>query len=137
MSGSVRLGFGIAALFAVGVFVVWVFGNHDSWFVRAARSNAARCLTQTSCTRVDARGAIETAAPLPLPKASRCAKPENWHDRKAAGMVRITITCSDGRSYLYHMGKIARAEAGAEQWAACAEPDCAAEIRVLNRGIWP
>lgn len=129
MNSSVRLGFGIAALFAAGVIVVALFGNHQSWFVRAARDNAVRCLTVSPCPRLDAYGTVVMNAPPPLTAANRCAKPQAWAEVKAAsnGPTRIVVTCIDRQAYLYHMGKLAGRNAGNEQWAACKEADCRVE----------
>jgi hypothetical protein len=134
MHGSVRLGFGIAALLAAGVFVVKVFGNHESWFVRAAQSNAVRCLTQSSCPRLDMTGAAVTVRP-PLTKDSRCAKPKAWAEMKALsnGQTKVVVLCVDGNQpYLYHMGRLSGGEAGAEQWMACRTAGCSAEIPLLK-----
>ncbi len=138
MNNSVRLGFGIAALFAVGVFVVSVFGNHQSWFVRAAQANAVQCMTASSCPRIDAKGAITNARP-PLSPTSPCAKPHAWTEVKAVsnGQTRLVLTCTDGRAFLYHMGRLAGPVGGTEQWMACAEPQCGGEITVLAKAMLP
>ena len=135
MKASFSFGFGIAALFAAGVFVVSVFGNHEYWFVRAARENAVRCLTGASCPRLDNTGAIVTMKP-PLNKDSRCAKPGAWAEVKAAsnGQTRIVILCADGvQPYLYHMGRLNGGGASQEQWLACRTADCSAEIDLLRQ----
>jgi hypothetical protein len=135
MQNSIRLGFGIAALFAAGVFVVSVFGNHDSWFVRAAKDNAVRCLTASVCPRLDTTGAVVTTRP-PLANDSRCAKPKGWAEVKAAsnGQTKIVVICADGnQSYLYHMGRLTGSDAGAEQWLACRTSGCSAEIALLKQ----
>jgi len=132
---SVGLLVGIAALFAVGVVAVALFGDHQSWFVRAAQGNAARCLTASPCVRIDAHGAIVKNAPPPLPKDSRCAKPKAWAELKAVsnGQTKIVVLCVDGNQpYLYHMGRLSGGEAGAEQWLACRTAGCSAEIALLK-----
>jgi hypothetical protein len=135
MHGSIRLGFGIAALLAAGVFVVKVFGNHESWFVRAAQANAVRCLTEASCPRLDNTGAAVTVR-APLTRDSRCAKTNGWAEVKAVsnGQTRIVLLCVDGNQpYLYHMGRLSGGDAGAEQWLACRTAGCSAEIPLLKR----
>ena len=134
MRGSVGVGFGIAALFAAGVVVVALFGNHQSWFVRAAEENAVRCLTASPCPRIDVAGKVVMNAPPPLTAASACAKPNAWQEVKAIsnGPTKIVLTCTDGKAYLYHMGKLAGRAAGGEQWAACAEATCAGEIGLFR-----
>jgi len=129
MRGSVGVGFGIAALFATGVVAVTLFGDHQSWFVRAAQGNAARCLTASPCPRLEAAGKVVMNAPPPLSAASPCAKPGAWDEVKAVsnGQTRIVLTCIDGKAYLYHMGRLAGREAGREQWAKCADATCRAE----------
>lgn len=125
MQGTVRVGFGIAALFAAGVIVVAMFGNHQSWFVRAAQANAVRCLTEAPCARIESGGV--KAAPAPLAAASPCAKPENWQPVDSVG--KIVVICRDGtKAYLYHLGKLRGEAGGNEQWMACAEPTCQHEI---------
>ncbi len=133
MQASTRLGFGIAALFAAGVFVVYLFGDHSSWFTRAAQGNAVRCMTEQACPRLTLQGPIVTSATPPLTTSSRCAKAQNWHEVKGVpnALTRLTVTCSDGDTYLYHMGKLANPAAANEQWMVCAEPDCKAETRLL------
>ncbi|GAA0556635.1 hypothetical protein [Rhizomicrobium electricum] len=135
MHGSVRLGFGIAALLAAGVFVVKVFGNHESWFVRAAQANAVRCLTQSSCPRLDNTGAAVDVRP-PLAKDSRCAKTKAWAEVKAVsnGQTKIVLLCTEGNQpYLYHMGRLSGGEAGSEQWLACRTAGCSAELTLLKQ----
>jgi hypothetical protein len=132
MTRSAGLGFGIAALFAAGVVAVSVFGRHDSWFARAAADNAARCLTAVSCPMIDGNGAVAKAPP-PLTAASACAQARAWHD-VPVGPGRIIIRCADrGRSYLYHMGRLTGSGAGVEQWTACGDSGCAAEITYLKQ----
>jgi len=77
MRSSRRLGMGIAALFAVGVLGIGLFGGHsESYFVRAAQESAVRCLTgQAPCLRLDGTTARKAAAPLTA--ASACAS-EPW-----------------------------------------------------------
>jgi hypothetical protein len=135
MGGSVRLGFGIAALFAAGVVAVSVFGNHDSWFLRAAKDNAVRCLTASACPRLDTTGEVALTAHPPLTKDSRCAKPKGWAEVKAAsnGQTKIVVLCTDGsQAYLYHMGRLTGGEAGQEQWLACRTAGCPAELALLK-----
>lgn len=128
MTGSTRLGFGIAALFAVGVFAVYLFGDHSNWFTRAAQGNAVRCLTQSACPRLTLEGPIVTSATPPLTAASRCAQAGNWHEMEGG---HLTVSCTDGVTYLYHMGKSANPAAGEEQWMACETPDCRAEMHMM------
>jgi hypothetical protein len=129
MRGTVRVGFGIAVLFAAGVIVVAMFGNHDSWFVRAAGANAVHCLTEAPCARIDAGGTIVNAAPPPLTAASRCAKRSAWEEVPRLGIGKIVVICRDGgRAYLYHLGKLRRDVGGNEQWMACADPACTREL---------
>jgi hypothetical protein len=133
MNGSIRLGFGIAVLFAAGVFAVSIFGKHDDWFLRAARANAVRCLTKMPCTRIDAKGATVNDAPPPLSPASACAKPENWQDAKAVtgGKPVFAVICRDGgKTYLYHLGRFEGG--GEEQWLVCATPGCVRETARLT-----
>ena len=130
MRGSVRLGMGIAALFAVGVLGIGLFGG-QSYFVRAAQERAVRCLTGSACPRLDAKG-----EPEPLTATSPCAKPNAWKEVRAVsnGQSGIVVTCSDrGKAYLYHMGKLARPDAGNEQWVVCDGSECSAEIRLFAR----
>ena len=136
MRGSVRLGMGIAALFAAGVLVVRLFGGHtESYFVRAAQENAVRCLTgHAPCLRLD--DAAVRKVPPPLTAASACANPNAWKEVRAVsnGQSQIMVSCTEGaRTFFYHMGRLARAEAGNEQWAACDGADCSAEIRLFAR----
>ena len=131
MTASARLGFGIAALFAAGVVVVAVFGRHDSWFARAASANAVRCLAETPCPMIDANGSVTTAAP-PLKRESVCASVGGWHD-VPLGTGRVAVTCTDTKTYLYHMGRLNGPDAGAEQWTTCGDSTCAAEIAYLKQ----
>ncbi len=135
MRGSIGVGFGIAALFAAGVVAVALFGDHQSWFVRAAKANAARCLTVSPCSRLVANGKVMTKAPPPLIAASPCAKPVAWTEVTAisSGPTKIVLTCSDGAAYLYHMGTLAGREAGGEQWIACKDASCRAEAAWFGR----
>lgn len=132
MTNSVRLGFGIAALFAAGVFAVSLFGHHDDWFLRAARDGAVRCLTKSPCVRIDSGGVVVPSAPPPLAAASRCARPGNWRVVEGDTPLKLLVTCTDGKTYLYHMGKIADPKAGAEQWMACAGTGCVREIALVK-----
>lgn len=134
MTGSTRLGVGIAALFAAGVFAVYLFDDHSSWFTRAAQDNAVRCLTQSACPRLTLEGPIVTSAAPPLTGASRCAKPESWHEmaRASGAQKQFVVACTDGTTYLYHMGSVRNSAAGNEQWMACEAPDCKAELRALE-----
>jgi hypothetical protein len=116
------------------VFVVEVFVNHESWFVRAAQGNAVRCLTVSSCPRLDMTGAVATVRP-PLTKDSRCAKTKAWADVKALsnGQTKVVLLCADrDQVYLYHMGRLSGGETGAEQWLACRTAGCSAEIPLLK-----
>ena len=135
MRGSVRLGMGIAALFAIGVLGIGLFGGHsESYFVRAAQESAVRCLTGSACPRLDAKGVA--IAPAPLTAASPCAKPNAWKEVRAVsnGQTQIMVSCTEGaRTFFYHMGKLARADAGAEQWAVCEGSECSAEIKLFAR----
>jgi hypothetical protein len=130
------MGLGIAAVFAVGVLSLQLFGGHtESYFVRAAQESAVRCLTgQAPCLRLD--GAAVRKAPAPLTAASACAKPTAWKDVRAVsnGQSQIMVSCTEGaRTFFYHMGRLARAEAGNEQWAACDGADCSTEVKWFGR----
>lgn len=134
MQASTRLGFGIAVLFAAGVLAFSFFGTrHESWFVRAAQDNAVRCLTTATCTALSAQGAITAKARPPLTSASTCAKRENWQQLKAVsnGQTRIVLTCTDGSTWLYHMGTLSGRNAGNEQWMRCGEATCGAEAKLF------
>ncbi len=136
MQGSVRLGFWIAAVIAAVVLAFSFFGTrHESWFVRAAQQNAVRCLTQSPCPQLTAKGVLVAEARPPLDAASVCARRENWQQLKSAsdGQTRIVLTCTDGAAYLYHMGSLAGRKGGAEQWMRCARPSCEAEGNVILR----
>lgn len=137
MRDTLALGFGIAVLFAAGVFAVSVFGRHDDWFLRAARANAVHCLTKGPCTRIDRKGAILKDVPPPLSPASACAKPENWSDAKAAqGKPLFAVVCRDGgKTYLYHLGRFGGG--GDEQWMVCATATCGKEVSDLIKRIGP
>jgi len=136
MRSSVRLGMGIAAVFAAGVLGVRLFGGHnESYFVRAAQESAVRCLTgQAPCLRLD--GATARKADAPLTAASACARPNGWKEVRAVsnGQSQIMISCTEGaRTFFYHMGRLARTEAGNEQWAVCDGADCSAEVKWFGR----
>lgn len=132
MQGPARFGFGIAALFAAGVAAVYLFGDHESWFVRAARDNAVRCLTQSPCAEVIDANIVRFAVKPPLGAGSLCAKGENWKPLGKAPGGPILLSCTDGRAYLYHMGKLTGREAGNEQWTVCGEASCKAEAKLFS-----
>ncbi len=134
MQGSVRTGFIIAALVAAGFLAFSVFGTrHESWFVRAAQQNAVRCLTQSPCPRFTAQGSVLPKAP-PLASGSPCAQRAAWRQLKSDsnGQTSIVLTCTDGSTYLYHMGVLAGRKAGNEQWMRCSGAVCAAEVAQLQ-----
>ena len=134
MSNSIRLGFMIAALFAAAVLGYSFFGTrHESWFVRAAQGNAVRCLTKTPCTALTIDGVMTAKAPPPLASTSPCASPDAWRQLKTVsnGQTRIVLTCSDGTTYLYHMGTLKGRDAGNEQWMRCGGSGCEAEGRLF------
>lgn len=134
MKGSVRLGLWIAVLFAGGVIAVNLFGSHESWFVRAAQDNAVRCLTETPCARMEAGGAITAKAKPPLGRDSLCAKQKNWKQLEGVsnGQTSIVLTCTDGRTYLYHFGALrTRKNSGPEQWVICADTTCRDQAKVF------
>ena len=132
MRASTSLGFAIAALVACGVVGFSVFGDrHEDWLLRAAQDAAVRCVTESACTRIDARGHVVRDA---LAKAQGvCAERSGWHavmaDKKRA--VPFVVTCTDGQTYLFHMGKFR--DAGEAQWMVCAEARCAKEVGMLQR----
>jgi len=132
MRASTGLGFAIAALLACGVLGFSVFGDrHEDWMVRAAQSEAVRCLTNSSCTRIDAAGAVVRGAP---PKGA-CSKPSQWHavlDAKKR-VVPFVVICTDGAAYLFHMGKFR--DAGQAQAMVCAEASCRAEVGMLQQPL--
>lgn len=133
MQKSIRLGFGIAVLFAAGVVAVSVFGRHDSWFLRAGQGNAVRCLVQSPCVQVIDHDTAKLAETVPLAASSPCGQGKNWHKVSGAPEIRLLLICRDGaKSYLYHMGRLKGREAGAEQWMRCAETGCKAEISLLS-----
>lgn len=128
MRASTGLGFAIAALLACLVLGFSVFGDrHEDWLVRAAQSEAVRCLSDAACPRMDARGEVVRGVP---PKGV-CAKASRWHavlDAKKRPMPFV-VTCTDGASYLFHMGKFR--DGGQAQWMICAEDTCAKEVRLF------
>jgi hypothetical protein len=136
-AGTVRsttvLGIAIAALFAAGVLAVTLFGRHDDWFLRAAQDNAVRCLARSPCPRLAGGGSVTFAAPPPLTAASSCANPRAWQAVEGASGARIVVRCRDGVTYLYHMGRLAGRQAGAEQWVVCADPQCRRESALFDR----
>lgn len=132
MTGSTRLGLLIAAMVAAGFLAFSFFGTrHESWFVRAAQDNAVRCLTASPCTSLTTQGAIIANARPPLRAASACAKAHRWQQLKGVsnGQTRIVLTCTDGATYLYHMGTLPGRAAGNEQWMRCGEAACVPESR--------
>ena len=133
MRASTSLGFAIAVLVAWVVFGLWLFGDRaDDWMLRAAQNQAARCLTEGGCVHIDARGGVAGSAVLAT--HSVCGKPQNWHPVMSAKnrAVPFVVTCTDGATYLFHIGKFR--DAGAAQWVVCAAPGCAAEVRMFARG---
>jgi hypothetical protein len=135
MTGSARLGFVIAALVAAAFLAFSFFGTrHESWFVRAAQDNAVRCLTKSPCPSLTVKGGIARAARPPLSATSICAKPQSWQQLKSAsnGQTRIVLTCTDGATYLYHMGTLPGRAAGNEQWMVCGDANCGAEARLMS-----
>ncbi len=134
MTSSARLGLLIAALVTAGFLAFSFFGTrHESWFVRAAQDNAVRCLTKSACTSLTAQGGIAANARPPAPPSSACAKRENWQQLKSVsnGQTRIVLTCSDGATYLYHMGTLPGRDAGNEQWLRCGQANCLAEAKLF------
>ena len=127
MRASTGLGFAIAALLACLVLGYSVFGDrHEDWLLRAAQDSAARCLSDAACTRIDARGEVVRAAPL----KGVCAKASQWHAVLAKKRAMpFVATCSDGATYLFHMGNFR--DAGQAQWLLCAEATCRAEVRMF------
>lgn len=135
MKSSVRLGFWIAALVAASFLAFQFFGTrHETWFVRAAQDNAVRCLTKSPCTRLMPDGGVLANARPPLGVSSVCARREHWLQLKGVsnGQTRIVLTCSDGATWLYHMGKLKGRNAGNEQWMRCGEATCAAEAKLFG-----
>lgn len=134
MASSTRLGLIVAAVVAAGFLAISFFGTrHESWFVRAAQDNAVRCLTVSPCTSLTAQGGITPNASPPLAAASACAKPHIWRQLKTVsnGQTRIVLTCTDGATWLYHMGTLPGRNAGNEQWMRCGEASCAAEATLF------
>jgi hypothetical protein len=133
MRTSTGLGFGIAAFVACAVLGFWVFGDrHEDWMLRTAQRQALACLTTGPCVQIDAKGAVMREARPLLAAKSVCAKPSNWHavmsDKKRA--VPFVVTCTDGETYLFHMGKFGGA--GQAQVMVCAEARCAKEVGMLQ-----
>lgn len=134
MRASTGLGFAIAALVACGVLGFWVFGDrHEDWMLRTAQRQAVQCLTTASCAQIDARGAVVRDARAKLTTGSLCAQSSNWHAVMAEKKrpVPFIATCTDGATYLFHMGRFR--EAGTAQWMICAEARCRQELRMLQR----
>jgi hypothetical protein len=135
MQNSVgRSGLLMAGLLVAAFLAYVVLGNrHESWFLQVARESAVRCLTGPRCAFLAADGRIIPATAPRLSSGSACARPEAWRqlEEKSAASQRIVLTCTDGKTYLYHIGKIGRPEAGSEQWTTCAEPSCVTELRLL------
>jgi hypothetical protein len=132
MRASSGLGFAIAALVACGVLGFWLFGDrHEDWMLRTAQRQAVACLTTGPCVQIDARGAVVRAI-RPLAAGSLCAQPSNWQavlsEKKRP--LPFVASCTDGATYLFHMGKFR--EAGTAQWMVCAETTCAKEARLLG-----
>lgn len=135
MQGSVRLGFLIAAFVALAFLGFSFFGTrHENWFVRAAQDSAVRCLTKSSCISLAAQGGIVAHTRPPLASASLCARRENWQQLKSVsnGQTRIVLTCTDGPTWLYHMGTLSGRNAGNEQWMRCREATCTAEAKAFT-----
>jgi len=135
MTGTVRAGFLIAAVLAAAYLGFSFFGtHHENWFVRVARENAVRCLTVSPCTSLTAQSGLIRNAPPPLSYASACAKPGNWQQLKGGSndQARIILSCTDGASYLYHMGTLSGRDAGIEQWTVCGEPSCVQAAKAFS-----
>jgi hypothetical protein len=135
MRNSIRLGFLIAALVAAAFLGFSFFGTrHENWFVRAAQDNAVRCLTKAACTRLMPGAAVLTNARPPLGETSNCAQPHKWQQLKSVsnGQTRIVLTCTDGATYLYHMGTLPGRNAGNEQWMTCTNASCETEARLFQ-----
>ncbi len=124
MRASTGLGFAIAAVVACVVLGFSLFGDrHEDWMLRAAR-----CMNDAACTRIDAKGELVRGTPL----TGVCTKASQWQavlDVKKHA-VPFVVMCSDGASYLFHMGKFRNA--GQAQAMVCAEAGCAKEVRLLG-----
>jgi hypothetical protein len=130
---TTQTGIGVVFVLAVVIVAYWLFGGaNEEWFVRAARDGAVQCLTRAPCAFVDAEGKIAGAKPPPLSSASPCADPKAWQ-RVDAGSQVILLTCTDGKTYLYHFGKTARPEGGDAQWTICREPSCDDEMKSFSK----
>lgn len=132
MQGSVRLGFTIAALVACAVLGLSLFGDrHEDWLLRAAQDAAVRCAREGACKQIDGRG--EMLQSTPRIARGVCTQRSGWHavmpDKKHA--VPFVVTCTDGASYLFHIGKFR--DAGEAQVMVCAETMCRREVGMLQR----
>ena len=135
MQKSLRFGMGIAVVTA-GIFIALrVLGGHtESYFVRAAQESAVRCLTgQAVCQHLQGKTVRRERGPLTA--ASACATANAWKEVRALsnGQAQIVVSCTEGaKTYFYHMGALARPEAGHEQWTLCVGPDCSADSRLFG-----
>jgi hypothetical protein len=140
--GEVKFWLGTLALCAAIVFVAVpaVIRFEVDALSKDAKQLAARCLTETSCQRLDAKGALVTVRP-PLERSSRCANAAAWAEVTSISQgYSPVVRCVDGAAYLYHLGGLRDGEGSRAQWLACRTVECSVEIASLKlrliRGLW-
>jgi len=125
----------VAVVLLLGFLVVLYSRQNESWFVQAARGGAVRCLTSTSCVFLAPDGGIARPRVAPLGASGACAKAAAWSqvEHNPGHHPRIILACTEGRTYLYHMGTIGRSDAGSEQWTNCSGASCDSALLLFDR----